>query len=251
MFPAIPWFTEKLIKHLPFDLKKKLKLGGLKFEFYNPYEFKHTFKDIFNDEIYKFKATTSNPIIIDGGANIGLSSLYFKHLYPKSKLICFEPDSICFERLKNNLEINGFEDVTIIQKAIWTDDKGVAFKSIGSEGSKIDHTDPANTQIVPSICFSQYLNKFDTIDFLKLDIEGAEFDVCTVEDFPYHKIRNFFLEYHGKSNELYKLNKILKILEKENFLIYVQNAADRLKQPFFNKTTNESSDNQLNIYCYK
>ena len=251
MFPKIPWYTEKIIKHLPFELKKKIKLGGLKFIFYNPYEFKHTYKDIFNDEIYKFKSATEYPLIIDGGANIGLSSLYFKYLYPKSNLICFEADPICFQRLTNNMKVNGFDDTTLLQKAIWINDNGVAFRSIGSEGSRIDENDFVNTKIVPSISFSKYLNQFDKIDFLKLDIEGAEFNVCTAEDFPFHKIQNFFLEYHGKSNELYKLNKLLKIIEENNFYIYIQNAADRLKQPFYNKITNEGSDNQLNIYCYK
>ena len=84
-----------------------------------------------------------------------------------------------------------------------------------------------------------------------MDIEGAEYEV--VKDCaPYlHKIENFFLEYHGKANETYKLNELLKIVEAAGFKVYIKMAADNLDQPFYQKDTGTIYDVQLNIFCYK
>ena len=43
--------------------------------------------------------------VIDCGANIGMSITYFKRLYPKSKIIGFEPDPKIFETLKKNIRV--------------------------------------------------------------------------------------------------------------------------------------------------
>lgn len=51
--------------------------------------FVYQFKEIFFDEIYKFKTQKNNPIIIDCGANAGISILYFKKLYPNSEIIAY------------------------------------------------------------------------------------------------------------------------------------------------------------------
>ena len=47
--------------------------------------------ELFGLEIYKFNSEKTEPFIIDCGANIGLSVIYFKKLFPKAKVIAFEP----------------------------------------------------------------------------------------------------------------------------------------------------------------
>lgn len=47
----------------------------------------------FEKEEYKFELKTETPFIIDCGAHIGITSLYFKKFFPKSEILAFEPDA--------------------------------------------------------------------------------------------------------------------------------------------------------------
>jgi FkbM family methyltransferase len=51
-----------------------------------------------------FSSNCISPLIIDAGANIGGSAVFFNKIIPKSKLICIEPDPGNFSILKKNLE---------------------------------------------------------------------------------------------------------------------------------------------------
>ena len=64
------------------------------------------FKDLFVHRIYHFQSARPDPLILDGGSNIGMSILYFKHVYPQAHIIGFEPDPTISPLLeKTSLEI--------------------------------------------------------------------------------------------------------------------------------------------------
>ncbi len=67
----------------------------------------HSFDEIITQEIYRFKADTDAPLILDCGANIGLSALYFQRLYPKARIMAFEPDTHNFELLTKTCRTMG------------------------------------------------------------------------------------------------------------------------------------------------
>jgi len=92
------------------------------------------FKEIFVDGIYKFESESGRPIIYDCGANIGISILYFKRMYPYSKIKAFEADSTISEILMTNLQKNKINDVEVINKAVWIDYNGVYFGVEGADG---------------------------------------------------------------------------------------------------------------------
>ena len=50
------------------------------------------YEDIFINRVYEFEASRPDPRIIDCGSNIGMSVLYFKHVYPEARIVGFEPD---------------------------------------------------------------------------------------------------------------------------------------------------------------
>ena len=58
--------------------------------------------ELFVQHMYKFVAKTQEPFIIDCGANLGMSIIYFKELYPLSKIIAFEADDYIFSFLEKN-----------------------------------------------------------------------------------------------------------------------------------------------------
>lgn len=62
---------------------------------------------LFDQELYRFATTEDVPRIIDCGASIGLTTCYFKHIYPRSDIVAFEPDPRVFEILKKNCTVVG------------------------------------------------------------------------------------------------------------------------------------------------
>ena len=115
------------------------------------------FKGIFVDEIYKFESKTDMPLIYDCGANIGVSCLYFKKLFPKAKIKAFEADPLIASILKNNLLKNGINDVEIINKVIWINNNGVEFGSDGADGGSVYMSN--NKTKVESIRLKELLKK--------------------------------------------------------------------------------------------
>src|SRR5262249_42775274 len=68
------------------------------------FDFYTQFKDIFVQQVYRFDARRPDPHVIDAGSNIGVSTLYFKHLYPRARVTAFEPDPGLFRTLQENMK---------------------------------------------------------------------------------------------------------------------------------------------------
>lgn len=206
------------------------------------------FKDIFLDEIFELKAGKEIPVVYDCGANIGMSCLFFKKMAPKARIKAFEPDKYISGFLKKNLLLNGFNDIEIIEKAVWINNTGVSFTSDGADGGSI--LGEENKVNLESIRLRDLLMAEENIDLLKMDIEGAEFDVILDCQDHLSRVQNIFIEYHSWNNSSQNLSKILNVLEKNNFRYYIEDLHKR-KIPFVNKASNQIMDLQLNIFGYK
>jgi FkbM family methyltransferase len=251
-FTDINWTLEKILKHEDDQSfkQKKLPIGIINYK--RPYEVLHTYRELFCKEIYRFHTNSEAPIIIDCGSNIGLSVLYFKTIFPKAKVWAFEPDQANYELLSKNIQSNDLQDIIAEPAAVWISDGTINFSGNGSEASRIDENNAhTSSHTVACIRLKNLLCKFETIDFLKMDIEGGEYKVITDCANELHRVSNFFLEYHGKANETKQLTELLEIVDKQGFQAYIRNAADTLAHPFIDKQTNTQFDVQLNIFCYK
>ena len=249
---SLGWIREKILKHQEDKQEKKIEIAGLRLNYIRPYEVLHTYKDIFENEIYKFSASSDRPLIIDCGSNIGISVLYYKTLYPGSTVIAYEPDKKNFQLLSKNISDNNLQQVTLHEAAVWVENGEISFASNAAEGSSITLTNEgSNVVIVPSIRLADVLNTYDKIDFLKLDIEGAEDTVVADCGSLLSRIENLFLEYHGTIHETEKLITILKTLHDCGFKVYLNNAANHLQTPFYQKKSGTRHDVQLNLFCYR
>ena len=242
-------------KHLSFYALKRLKR-------YTPAEinvfeypirivdsasFLFQYNEIFIRKIYAFNSNAVAPFIIDGGSNIGLAIIYWKQLFPNSEIIGFEPDKYIFEALDFNIKSLKFKDVSVINKGLWNDDTELFFDSDGSDGGRISNK-TSNTKIEVT-GLKKYLNR--KIDFLKLDIEGAE--VVVLSDCANHlqNVANLFIEYHSFENQLQQLDKLLKILTESGFRYYIQSIGVNSLHPFISINKYLGMDIQLNIYAYR
>jgi FkbM family methyltransferase len=124
-----------------------------------------------------------NDIVVDIGANIGYYTLIFAKLVGREgKVIAFEPESHNFQLLKKNVTINGYSDIVRLeQKAVSNrDEKRKLYldqKNLGghriNESSYCSHD---SLQVIETISLDNYLaNNSNHIDFVKMDIEGAEY----------------------------------------------------------------------------
>lgn len=249
----ISWRQAKYHKHLDDVTPKTIMIDGVTFTYEHRHSLFHTYEEIFVREIYRFDAATPSPLIIDCGANIGLSILYFKKIFPAARIIGFEPDPHNFNLLQKNLLQNPRlnEYISLVKKALWINNNGITFQAEGTEGSKINEQAAEGTTRVETQDLNELLAGFDFVDFLKVDIEGAENKVIPAAKDQLHKVKNLFLEYHGKTQELNQLNRLLEMIEDLGFSVYMSTAEDSIQQPFVQKHSTNNFDVQLNIFCFK
>ena len=221
---------KSLIKRRLISLKKKLfsepfcnggteSILNFKLKYNNGPNFYMQYKDEFINQVYKFESSRKDPIIIDGGSNIGLSLLYFKTLYKKSRIISFEPDPEIFKILQENVKKNKLENISLYQKGLGKEDQYTFFKQDGMAGGSVN--EQGSGIKIQMVRLSEYLN--EPIDFLKLNIEGQEHNV--IEELFISKkiqiINEMVIEYHGFSYLNQTLGDILKILDNSNFRYFI------------------------------
>ncbi|WP_396144334.1 FkbM family methyltransferase [Flavobacterium sp.] len=243
--------VESLI-NIPRYTKTTFNLNGFEITIPDSASFMFMHKEIFIDEIYRFKTTNSNPIIIDGGANIGLATIYLKSLHPNSKIIAFEPDSKIYKILESNIKSFNFTNVELVNKGLWNATKTLFFKSEGADGglvADIDNT-TESTESINVVSLKPYLQK--PIDFLKLDIEGSETLVLKDIEDDLINVDKIFVEYHSFVNQPQSLNEVINILTKAGFRLYMSIPGNNaLKSPLMGLNEYNNMDFQLNIFGYK
>lgn len=120
-------------------------------------------------------------IIIDGGANIGLATLYLKNRFPNATIVAIEPERANFELLVANTR--SYDDVFCVNKGIWNEsgrleivDNGDGNASFITRAATVDSGSAAS---VDAITIADIMSEFSLprLDLLKLDIEGSEKDV--------------------------------------------------------------------------
>lgn len=214
--------------------------------------FLYSYQEIFLDRLYEFKADNATPKILDLGANIGLSVLFFKHLYPQAEITAFEADYEVFDYLKKNVCGNGFKDVELINKAVWHKNTTLKFVSEGADGGHIANTESnpnANNIEIEAVDIADILSS-DRFDFIKMDIEGAEEFVVPRCKNLLDRTKHIFIEYHSRVGEKQHLDKILAILSEANFRVHILNPM-KTSAPFVDLKPMAGFDLQLNIFAWQ
>jgi FkbM family methyltransferase len=210
--------------------------------------FLSTFRQIFDEKIYGFVAETEQPYILDCGANIGLSVIYFKQLYPRSVIVAFEADKAIYETLRRNVRSLGYENVEVIHRAVWNSETELDFTSDGGDGGRLSTPEDKPSQVVKTIRLRDYLDR--KIDFLKLDIEGAE--TAVLEDCAdrLSNVQCLFVEYHSFEGQPQMFHVLTDVLANAGFRLHVQ-APMPAPQPFVKCTPVMGMDMQLNIFAFR
>ncbi|RKY45652.1 MAG: hypothetical protein DRP88_07180 [Candidatus Neomarinimicrobiota bacterium] len=183
--------------------------------------------EILVSEDYYFETNIDAPLILDCGTHIGLAIYYFKSLYPRSKIIGFEPNPVLRDLADKNIKRNGYKDVEIYEYALSKSNKRCFFwisetdSMAGSLTRRRKNTGDKVYRIkVQSRKLSEFLGR--PVNFLKVDIEGMEFEVLNEAKEYLRNVEYIFCEYH---NDKYiggkKLGKIIKLLYDLNFDVQI------------------------------
>lgn len=248
---GLSWLQEKRLKHLPYGRQGYFSLHEAKLAFANGPELLHSLEEIFVQDIYKINMSNPSPYIIDCGANIGLSVLYLKQQFPQATIVAFEPDPANFEYLQKNVAAYKLVNVELRNEAIWTQEGSMSFVSDGTLGSKLGNTLSQGGQVsVRTVRLKDYLSR--PVDFLKMDIEGAEYEVLKDCADQLSMVTNLFIEYHGFFDKIHELTDLLQLIQGSGFVYYIKEAANVYPTPFFRDESHKVPyDIQQNIFCFR
>ena len=236
------------LKHGQRYKEKKIKLQGKPFVVADSVSFYHSYKEIFIEQIYKFNTEKKSPFIIDCGSNYGVSIIYFKMLFPNANILGIEADPNIYKILAANMEQRNFGNVEVINKAVSSSKESIHFISEGADSGRIvvDQNE-VNTLKVDTVNLDDLIDQ--DVDFLKMDIEGAETDViCSSNKLKF--VSQIFIEYHSYKNKPQTLYKLLNKLTSEEFRYYIHTQFCS-PQPLTKELLYLDMDLQLNIFATK
>lgn len=185
-----------------------------RFAFADLHSFYHELDQIFGKNLYGFHTQEDRPLIIDCGAHVGLATLYFARRYPQSIIHAFEADPNIHNLLRSNVESSALDNVTLHARAVWIHDDGVRFHLSGDDSG---HINPEDGTKIPSIRLKNVLEQFDRIDMLKLDVEGAEYEILDDCLPVLNRVQNMIIEVHRLDDDKKSLVSIFNMLESIGF----------------------------------
>lgn len=182
-------------------------LAGFGRSMYRFYENRN--HDIFsNGEVFVLKRLSYlNPkIILDVGANIGNWGKEAARFCQSATIYCFEPVPSTFDKLNSMVQSVNISNIKTIRKGIYSKTTNIRINQFDSSDEHASLYDVKGVGYVTSevtlidlICGDEFLNaeKLDFVDFVKLDIEGAEMDALhgLMESIKNRKIRMIQFEY--------------------------------------------------------
>lgn len=159
--------------------------------------------------------------IIDIGSNIGLVSMIFAFLYPKCQVYAFDASEIAIDCFNESLKSNNLTNVTCYNLAVGAKEGVLHYASNGKEVSCLVRKElAAETHKDDYVCsmvgidqvFESPFTKIEKCKYLKMDIEGGEYEVF---DFLFNKkpyllnrIEYLHLEVHPFEWQQQLTNKI-------------------------------------------
>ncbi len=136
----------------------------------------------YETEVTKAIQNTVEPgqCVVDVGANIGYFTLLLaKKVGSQGRVIAFEPFSVVYEVLEKNVALNGYGNVTLVNKAVAGRSAAVGFSHVGTDLlSSIERIVPDSLNHVSAVSLDDYFGPVHRrVDFVKVDVEGAELSV--------------------------------------------------------------------------
>ncbi len=230
------WNLLKFLSNWPLHFQVKLNLTradplifrsrhGLTIE--APKRLLHEFKEIFMENVYFSRLKNSwpqKPVIIDIGANAGFFTLFAAELFPEAKIYSFEPVPENFRQLLKNKERNPQADISCFPHAV-CGHNGEIFLNFELENNFttaatiLPGKDSGKGLTVPCVSLAKIFQEhgLESCDLLKLDCEGAEFDILYGCPEMMSKVLRIAMEVHEGKEEGQNMHSLSSWLRSQGF----------------------------------
>jgi FkbM family methyltransferase len=173
-----------------------------------------TFKEIIISEVYGGLKQHLGECrtIIDLGANIGVATLYFAEKFPHAHILSVEPESSNFTMLLRNLaKLAGEGRCVPLQAAVWDEDSRLDLLNPGGDHCEFAFGEKSDGK-VRGLSMMSIVERsgFETVDLLKVDIEGAEVELFRgcLDWLP--RVRAVAIEFHGDARTKSRFDEIIR-----------------------------------------
>lgn len=160
------------------------------------------FRQVFMEQEYAIVDHARGPfeVIIDAGANIGLTSVYLAARYPQARIYAVEPDRGNFEMLR--LNTRSCANVRCILGALWHRDEPVSIVSQDAAdwAFRVEHDHFRQENQIEGLRVHTLIDRCGEaqVSLLKMDIEGAELEVLGDAQAWIGRVRNIVVELHER-----------------------------------------------------
>ena len=218
------YFLFKLGIHPGNEFEFKFKDGH---SFKVPKKMIGPFRECFFDDQYlqKFdeRSFVPNPIILDIGANVGFAALYFFRKFPGATIHSFEPMPFLQSMLFKYQQVYKKYDWKIHPYGLWKETGTLELFTTSTDDftatSGVMQVSNADKKLNVQVSTIQNFieeNKIETIDLLKLDCEGAEYEILfSLSDADYKKVKRIAMETHV--TEHHKTEDLVEFLQTKGF----------------------------------
>ena len=181
---------------------------------------------VYDDERLPISA---EDVVVDMGAHIGAFAVRAARLAHRGQVYAYEASSRNYALLMENRELNSLKNLHIENSAV-SDKRGELPLYTPANNSilgSLKQETSSFKEMVQAITFSDIISEhiIQQIDFLKMDVEGAEFDILFgCSDATFEKIRRMVIEYHEFENAKHNHRDLVNLLSLHGFKVLVEKA---------------------------
>ena len=183
----------------------------------------HLKREICDNDEYGLKEINFNDgdVVIDIGANVGIVSIYLAKKFPNIRIYSYEAHPHTYSNFLKNIELNNVKNIIPHNLAVYSKDNdvlGITLDIVNTGSSSCYKNGEGHiTENINTISLDTIIknNNIESISYLKIDCEGAEFDILKpselIQIIPVQQIGieiHSFMKSHGKDvNSLVDLVK--------------------------------------------
>jgi len=171
-------------------------------------------REVWIDECYRLPFALQPERVVDLGANIGLTSLWFAHRYGAKTVIAVEPSPANARIVRMNLESNNI-NAQVVEAAVGARD-GTAYFQDGVD-SNLGHLATSGGREVPVVSMETLLGRLPSgaeVDVVKMDIEGGEGPLLKENLAWLRRVRSLIAEFHP---EVIDYPAVIRSIESQGF----------------------------------
>ena len=168
---------------------------------------------------------SNDDVIIDVGAHIGLFALFASQFCKNGKIFCYEPIKENYKILIENIEMNQIQNIFPNNLAVTKETSRVKIFLNDDQSGHSMFTQNKNFVEVDSKSLSDIFidNGIKECDFLKLDCEGAEYEIVeSMSSDLFTKINKTAIEYHMVDTKPELLKQLINKLKQFSFSVHTR-----------------------------